>query len=669
MPGGHPMYVSRLLLFCCALFISIPWTNASEPENDSTLSPYFFIEGSQTSHDAFPLKDTRVEVVVSGVIANVAVRQYYTNNGVRPLNATYIFPGSTRAAVHGMTMTVGERSITAQIRKKEKAKQIFEQAKAAGKSSSLLSQQRPNVFSMDVANIMPGDAVEIELRYSELLIPVDSVYSFVFPTVVGPRYSDQPADNAKPEDTWIANPYLQEGSQPHSAFSLSARIAAGMPVHDVQCRTHQTLTTYIDAQNVDIQLDSAAPFGGDRDFILKYRLQGKQITSGLLLQQGEKDNYFLLMAQPPERVILTAVPPREYLFIVDVSGSMHGFPLDTAKVLIQDLITGLQPTDHFNLLLFAGSSEIMAPTSLPADQGNIDKAIRLINSRQGGGGTNLLPAVNRALALPKQEGVSRSIIVITDGYIGAEREVFQTIRENLQQSNLFAFGIGSGVNRYLIEGMAKSGQGEPFTVTDPGKAAETAERFRRYVAAPVLTNIKVAAKGMSIHDVEPGKIPDLFAQRPVLVFGKVEGQAEGTIEITGLAGNGPFQQSCRIADADIVQDRGLEYLWARTRIERLSDFAQNNINPEHEAEITSLGLTHNLLTAFTSFVAVDDLVRNHDHQADDVTQPLPLPKGVSNCSIGGGSMRRVPEPELLFLLPALVVFLIFGYRNRRKSAR
>ncbi|WP_028580467.1 VIT and vWA domain-containing protein [Desulfogranum japonicum] len=661
------MYSDRILFFCLIVFICVPFTATAKIQRDTTLSPYFFIEGAEKSHDDFPLKDTKVEVVISGVIANVTVRQYYANNGSHPINAKYIFPGSTNAAVHGMTMTIGERRITAQIHKKEKAKQIFEQAKAAGKNSSLLSQQRPNVFSMDVANIMPGDTVEIELRYSELLVPSESIYSFVFPTVVGPRYSDQPATNARPEDQWIANPYLKKGAQPHTGFSLSARVAAGMPIHDVQCRTHKTRTTYIDEKNVDVQLDPAASFGGDRDFILKYRLQGKQITSGLLLQKGEKENYFLLMAQPPQRVLPEAIPPREYLFVVDVSGSMHGFPLHTAKTLIKDLVMGLRPTDHFNLLLFAGSSAVMAPASLPANQENIDQALHFVNNQQGGGGTNLLSAMNEALSLPKREGVSRTIVVLTDGYIDAEKEVFHTIQENLQHSNLFAFGIGSSVNRYLIEGMAKSGQGEPFIVTDPDMAPATAQHFRDYISAPVLTNIQVTANNFTMYDVEPQKFPDLFAQRPVLVFGKWRGEPNGVLEISGAGGNGPFHQSYQVTEATIVQDRGLEYLWARTRISRLSDFAQNNINPEHVAEVTTLGLTHNLLTAFTSFVAVDERIRNPHTQAEDVTQPLPLPKGVSNASIGNGSMHRVPEPELIFLLPFIGLVLAFRYRKHRKA--
>ncbi|PIE58131.1 MAG: trypsin [Desulfobulbus propionicus] len=663
------MSTSRLVSVLYILFFCAPWLHAAEGGTHTTLSPYFFVQKGETSLDHFPLKGTKVEAIISGVIANVTVQQTYVNKGPGPINARYIFPGSTRSAVHGMTMTIGERRVLARIQEKQQAKQTFAKAKAAGKSSSLLSQQRPNVFSMDVANILPGDTVVIELQYSELLVPSDAVYSFVYPAVVGPRYSDQPQASLPPQERWIANPYLHEGTPSPADFSLSVQLAAGMPIRALQCRTHATQITYLDKENAEIQLDPQADSGQDRDFILTYRLQGQQITSGLLLQKRKDAQYFLLMAQPPERVLPEDIPPREYLFIVDVSGSMQGFPLETAKALLKDLVSELRPTDSFNLLLFAGSSELLAPNSLQADQRNLRKAIQLLQQQQGGGGTNLLPALQRALGLPRKEGVSRSVVVITDGYIDAERAVFHSIQKNLGTSNLFAFGIGAGVNRHLIEEMAQSGQGEAFVVTDPTLAGKTAARFRDYIAAPVLTDIAITMHGFGAWDVEPQQFPDLFAQRPILVFGKWRGIPEGVIELSGTSGKGPFTKRYQVSEATLLQDRGLELLWARTRIRRLSDFGRQQVDPEHKAAITALGLSHNLLTAYTSFVAVDEPVRNPKKQADDVTQPLPLPKGVSNCSIGAGTMHKVAEPEAALLLPILAVFLGVGLYQRRRACR
>ena len=636
-------------------------------EPDKTLSPYFWIEGRDSGVDNFPLKNTDVDVAISGVIANVTVKQRYANMGSEPINGRYIFPGSTRAAVHGMKMTIGERVIHARIKEKKEAKKIYEKAKKAGKSASLLEQQRPNVFSMDVANILPGDTVDIELRFTELLVPEEGTYEFVYPMVVGPRYSTKTADTSPPGEQWVKNPYLKKGSEPRTGFDISVSLAAGMTLQEVTCPTHDTKISFQGDSQAIIRLSDPAVFGGDRDYILRYRLSGRQISSGLLLQKGDRENFFLLIAQPPERVKPDMIPPREYIFVVDVSGSMNGFPLDTAKGLLRDLIRGLKPTDSFNVLLFAGGSQVMSEKSVPAVPAEIMRAIRMIDNSRGGGGTKLLKAMNRAMALPRQEGVSRTMVMVTDGYINAEREVFESIQKNLGSTNVFAFGIGSSVNRYLIEGLAKAGRGEPFVVTTPAEAGPAARKFREYIASPALTDITLSFNGLETYDVEPAAIPDLFSERPVVVFGKFKGDPKGTIELSGKNGEGDFYTAFDVSEMPFDGTiSGLDYLWARSRIARISDFNPRHANPENREEIVSLGLTYNLLTAFTSFVAVDEIVRNPDGNSKDVKQPLPLPKGVSNLAVGG--MNQVPEPELVLMGLLMLGLALTELLKRKKSA-
>ncbi len=621
---------------------------------DKTLSPYFFIQNEDENLDHFPLKKTDVEVVVSGVIADVTVRQHYSNNGNRPLNGRYIFPGSTRAAVHGMKMIIGERVITAKIKEKKEAKKIFTQAKKAGKSASLLTQQRPNVFSMDVANILPGDDIKIELNYTELLVPTDGTYEFVYPTVVGPRYSGMLEADAPESEKWVKNPYLKKGSDPRTDFDISVHLSTGLPLQEAVCKTHDTNIIYENNSVAKIRLVQAEDFSGDRDFILQYRLAGKEIASGLMLYEGEDENFFLMMVQPPERIHPNQIPGREYVFVVDVSGSMNGFPLNMAKTLLRNLIGDLKPTDTFNLMLFAGASKVMAPQSVPAIPQNINNAIAILNRQQGGGSTQLLSAMKKAMALPTKEGVSRTLVVITDGYIHAEKDVFEAIGANLNQTNVFTFGIGSSVNRYLIEGMAKAGMGEPFVVTKPEDAPCTAIKFRKYVSAPVLTNIKINYNGFDAYDIEPPSIPDVFAKRPVIIFGKWQGKRQGIIELTGISGEGTFRKSVDVSNTEPHDNSSaLQHLWARARISRLSDFNLKKGDPENQQEILSLGLTYNLLTAYTSFVAVDEVIRNSEGKADDVKQPLPLPKDVSNPAVGV-SVSNVPEPDMLLMLSILL---------------
>lgn len=616
---------------------------------DKTLSPYFFVENGDPEVDRLPLKETRADVRIAGVIADVVVTQVYRNEGTRPISARYVFPASTRAAVHGMTLQVGDRRIRARIRERQRAQQEFAEARKAGKSAALLEQQRPNVFSMSVANVLPQDEIRVELHYSELLVPEDGTYEFVYPTVVGPRYSSQREKAAAENDRWVKSPYLHAGEAPTYTFGIETRLAAGMPIDEVLCPSHKTHVDWEGATTARIALDPGEADGGNRDYILRYRLQGKQVQTGLLLYPGKDESFFLLMVQPPLRVAPRQIPPREYIFVLDVSGSMSGFPLETAKVLMRELIGGLRPSDRFNVILFAGGSRLLAPRSLPATKANVEQAILEIDREPGGGGTELGAALTRALELPGNDGVSRTTIVVTDGYISAEADAFERIRTNLHRSNLFAFGIGSGVNRYLIEGMAHAGQGEPFIAINAAEARVAAKRFQEYVRSPVLTDIKVEMQGFTTYDVEPRSIPDLFADRPLVVFGKWRGDASGSIRVRGLGGEGRYDETFDVAAAESSADnQALRSLWARARVARLSDYG-GGTGEETQRAITTLGLKYELLTAYTSFIAVHEQVRTTE-AGKTVVQPLPLPQGVADSAVG----NSVPEPEL----PLLVVLTL-----------
>lgn len=276
--------------------------------DDRTLSPYFFVKSDDPEIDRLPLKSTSAAVDISGVIADVQVTQVYQNRGKRPLEAIYVFPASTRAAIYGMKMVIGERVIHAQINKREEARRVYEQARDQGKSASLLEQQRPNVFQMNVANILPGDEIRVDLKYTELLVPMDRVYEFVYPTVVGPRYSNQPAEAAFPSERWIKNPYLHQGEAPHYTFDIRVNIAAGLPIKELHCTSHKATANFDGPSVARVLLDKSEAYGGTRDYILSYRLDGERIQSGLLLYQGERENFFLLMMQPPKRVTKAQIP-------------------------------------------------------------------------------------------------------------------------------------------------------------------------------------------------------------------------------------------------------------------------------------------------------------------------------------------------------------------------
>lgn len=659
-----------LLFFTLLLIFASPVlpvrAEEDNEEEDVTMAPYFLVVSEDTSVDCFPLKETDVTANINGSIAEIFVTQTYQNEGDTPIDANYLFPASTKVSVHGMTMQIGNNIVTAQIKEKEEAKQEFEEAKSEGKSASLLEQKRSNIFHMDVANIMPGDTVTIQLHYTELISPEEGTYQFVFPTVVGPRYFE-PSESAGQDKEWAETPYLENDTYVTEKYQIAVNLSAGVPITDLSSKSHDISIAWRDNSSAEITLSDPSDYAGDRDFILDYQLTSQQIESGLVLAEGETENFFMLSIQPPERYTPEEIPPREYIFVLDVSGSMNGYPMDTAKTLIRDLVSNLKETDTFNLVLFSGSSEQLSQKSLTATKENIGKAIDLIDRQEGSGGTSLSPALEKAIRIPSDNNAARSIIVITDGYISNEENVVDLIGRNLGTTSFFSFGIGSSVNRCLIEGIAYAGAGESFVVTDAEDASETAGRFRTYIQSPVLTDIKISYDGFDVYDVEPAAFPTLFAQKPIVLFGKYKGEAKGTVTVTGKTGNKDYSQEIAVSDTKALTDNdAISYLWARTRVERLMDYGYNKDNPEVKEEVTKLGLSYSMMTPYTSFVAVIDTIRNTEGISADADQPLPLPCGVSAFAVGGG-YRAYSEPDDIFLLLAMICVLLASALCRRRK--
>lgn len=682
----------KLLCFLGAAFVFVTCfslTARAEEETDNedkTGAPYFYVETQDGASDPFPLKQTNVTVDINGMIADIHVMQTYANEGENPINASYVFPASDKVTVHGMQMQIGNQLVTAQIKEKEEAENEFEEAKEEGKSASLLEEERPNVFTMNVANIMPQDQVSIDLHYTELITPAEGIYQFVYPTVVGPRYVSPVIDENGEREEWTQTPYLHEGVMPEDKYDIRVSISAAVPITELTSSSHEINVAWNEATNAVVSLADASDYAGNRDFILDYKLTGEDISTGMLLNTGEDENFFMLMVQPPERYETQDIPAREYIFVLDISGSMRGYPLDTAKELIRKLVSGLRSTDTFNLILFAGDAYQMSEQSVPATEENIKRATRLIDYQEGSGGTKLAPALEDAIDVPQEETVSRSIVVITDGYISGEAEIFELIHNNAGKADFFPFGIGSSVNRYLIEGIAKTGQGEAFIVTDEDEAEKTAEQFRTYIQSPVMTDIQVQFDGFEAYDVEPAVLPTLFAQKPIVLLGKWRGEPQGAVTITGKTGSGDYEQTIAIAkaqpsaeaqDADSASGESvsavtlesdvLRYLWAQKRVERLTDYGLNKDNPDVKEEVTQLGLTYNMLTPYTSFIAVVETIRNPEGNATDTSQPLPLPLEVSDFALGGYMLGC--EPAELFYVGVLLLFVMVRLVHVKKRKR
>ncbi|MEZ5460519.1 VIT domain-containing protein [Dokdonella sp.] len=586
---------------------------ASAPQN--TQAPYLTVVGEKVEH--LPLASTQVDVLIAGVIADVTVKQVYENRGNVPIEALYVFPGSPRAAVYGLTMRVGDRLITAKIAEKEEARETYEAARAEGKTASLLEQLDPSIFRMNVANVLPGDRIEVVLKYTELLVPDRGTYEFVFPNTMGSRYGETlPVKTSS--DSEVVD----------YAFSIHARIRSAIPLQDVSSPSHAVDVSYPNTMEADINL-SEAEFqrAGAADYVLHYTLAGDAIQTGMLMYPAGDGGYFLMMAQPPTRVSANAVTAREFIFVIDVSGSMNGQPLDVSKRLIRDLFTSLRWTDRFNIVLFEHGSRVLSPKrSLTASPDNLDRVLNAVSSENAGGGTNLVAALETAYALPEEPGMARSVIVITDGQIAAGGEAFAVARSQLGRANTFAFGVGGNVNRPVIELLARAGNGEPFILENFNESDAVAERLRSYIDRPLLTNVSLRPEDLEAYDLEPSQVADLLAERPIIVVGRYRGPAQGAMLVSGVSGNGPYQAAVS-PDANSISPQlsALRLLWARTRMQRLLDEQSSpgwgySGGEPNAAEITELSLAYGLLSPYTSFVAVDEVVRA-DQAARSVQQP------------------------------------------------
>lgn len=604
---GHIMIrIYRAILIACfyGLFCLCAYAE------DKTQAPYFAIEGSPG--EAFPLLSSTAKVRITGNIADVTVTQSYRNEGQSPVEAVYVFPGSTRAAVYGLVMHIADRTIQARIKEKEQAKRDYEQAKQEGKSASLLEQNKPNVFTMNVANILPGDLIRVELHYTETLFLQDKLYEFVYPMSIGPRATNKGVGMAPKAD--FVEPPSVSGQDPFQA-DIQVEIISAVPVHQAFSPSHGLATQKVGDRHLKLALEKSDEPIADRDFVLRFSLAGKEIGSGLTLERGDKENFFMLQVEPPERYAADNIPLREYLFIVDVSGSMTGYPLTISKGILQSLLESMREQEKFNILFFAGSAAKFAEQALSATPENIKRAVEFMTDVQAGGSTELLGALEYGALTPPAPGYAKTTVIISDGFVHVEPEAFELVTKDLATSNYFAFGIGNSVNRELIEGIARAGFGEAFFAANEEEGLTQGRALLDTIRAPLLTDIRVAYDGFAVSAVQPRQIPDLFSNRPLLIVGKWQGEPKGTIRISGVTGMGEWQQEISVPQATILADsNALKYIWARREVGSLDDVYSIAGRGDDEVKkmITDLGLSYNLMTDFTSFVAVDTVVRTSE---------------------------------------------------------
>lgn len=677
----------------------------------------------------FPLLKSDIKADVSGDLASVTVVQTFVNPALVPLNATYLFPLNEDAAVHAMEMRVGDEVVKAKIARRDTARQTFEAAKTAGKAAALLQQQRPNMFTQDVANLMPGTTIVVTIEYVQTVPRIDGRYELVVPLIVGPRYMPNPiqsnvlASNGEPVHDTEPMPAQSNGQWSFSSLpdyppvngltapssidedrvSIAVNLKAGVPIKGVTSATHAITTTGDETQTerkVTLTNDRTID---NRDFVLRYDLAGDTIKAGFLVHKDAQGGTFSLLIEPPDSPDSGYVTPREIVFLLDTSGSMGGAPIEASKQFMATALGALTPRDYFRVIRFANSASEFSTAPVQATPENLQQALGYVNSLSADGGTEVLAGLRQAFRMPGLPNIRRLLVFLSDGYVGNEAEILRMVAANIGQTRTYVFGIGTSVNRYLLTEMANVGHGLARIVDPTEKGSDAAITFAKKLQSTVMTDIAVDWSDVGATDVTPAAVPDLFAGDSIRIQGRFAGSGSHTIKVTGKVNGHSASLPLLInlpAKATGEATKAIPLIWARSQIaDRMREIVvptnlrrSGSSDAGLEKAVTDLGLAHSLVTQWTSFVSVSEKIVNAEpSSARDNSVNLPMVKGVGPGAYGvvapeqrgiqasnptttqmAFSGAATPEPDavggLFAVLLSLIGLLVHGSLSMRASS-
>ncbi|SPE61861.1 Vault protein inter-alpha-trypsin domain protein [Verrucomicrobia bacterium] len=584
-----------------------------------------------------PLKHTDVRASISGYIGTVQVTQQFLNPYASKITAVYLFPLPHDSAINEFIMTIGERRIRGIIRERNEAEATYQEAKRQGYVASLLTEERPNVFSQSVANLEPGKEIDVDIKYIQTLPYHDGWYEFVFPMVVGPRFNPPGTTEgigavgrgqAGLSGQTSEVSYLKPGERSSHDLSLRVGVDAGVPIEDFECKTHQVVRESSAPGKLTVSL-SPTDRVPNRDFVLRYRVAGEQIESSLLTSRDERGSYFTLMLYPPKALENPRRQPLELVFVLDCSGSMSGRPIRQAKAAVERGLHLLEPGDSFQLINFSDTASQLGALPLEATPENVQRALDYLRSLAAGGGTRMLEGIRAALDFPHDPERLRFVCFLTDGYIGNETEVLGEIHRYLGPARIFSFGIGSAVNRYLLDQMARVGRGAVAYLEPHDHAAQIMEDFFARISHPALTDLVIDWGPLQATEVFPQEIPDLFVGRPVVLTGRFGGDVIGPIRVSGKQAGAPIELEVAAARSDFTStNQGLPSIWAQMKIAELAHRSLFEPNSDLADQVKQVALDYGLLSPFTSFVAVDSTRQTEGTNSIAVPVAVPVPQGV-----------------------------------------
>ena len=599
-----------------------------------------YVQSPQGEQLVFPLKHTEVLAKIAGNLSRVEVIQSFENPFTQPLEAVYIFPLPDEAAVDDMEIKIGSRIIKGNIKKREEAQQIYEKAKQEGRTAGLLEQQRDNIFTQSLANIKPGEQIDVTIRYTESLKFESGNYEFVFPTVVGPRYiPGTPIDNSGdtdqvPDASRITPPVVPEGMRSRHDINVTVEIDVGLAISQVRSPSHQLKIEHL-GQIVRIQLagEDTIP---NKDLILRYQVSSQETQSTILTQADDRGGHFAIYLIPALEYSTDEIVPKDVVFLVDTSGSQSGDPLQKCQELMRRFINGLNANDTFTIIDFSNRVRQLSKKPLPNTLENRTKAIAYINNLQADGSTEMLSGIRTAINFPTPAGRLRSVVILSDGYIGNENEILAEVQQHLQPANrLYSFGAGSSVNRFLLNRLAEIGRGISRIIRHDEPTEEVAEKFYRQINNPVLTNIQISWQGDTESPViYPATAPDLFSEQPLVLFGRKQDRVSGNLQISGIAAGDKHYEKTFHLQFEETGNLAVAQLWGRACIKDLMNQMVSFETKAGVEAVTETALTYQLLSQYTAFVAVsDDVGVEPGSEYVSMQVPVEMPEAVSY--IGG----------------------------------
>src|SRR5436190_2444769 len=579
-------HLLRSILLTCVCLLSISTAHQALAQGTATEGQLFAVGADGIASRPCPLKHTDVKAEISAFLARVTVTQQFQNPFPDKIEAVYTFPLPQAAAVDDMTIEIGERTVKGKIMRREEAQATYDAARARGQTAALLHQQRPNIFTQAVANILPGQQINVAISYVETLKYDEGSYEWHFPMMVGERYipgaktSDQPTTNADqanqqqpagdrarvPDAELISPPVVPKGMRAGHDISIEVNIDAGVPLIGLQSLTHGIEAIQPEAGKAIVHLKDQATIP-NRDFVLKYDVAGAKVEDALLFHRTGSDGFFTFILQPSQRVTVADVTPKELVFVLDTSGSMWGFPIEKAKETMMLALENLYPQDTFNVILFSGYTKILFSDPQPATPENIKQAKKLVAGANSGGGTEMMTAIRAALDPSDASDHVRITCFMTDGQVGDDMEIIAEVQKH-PNARVFAMGFGMAPNRFLLDKITEYGRGEVEYVTENSDAKSAAQRFHERVRNPLLTEVAIEWNGLAVSDIYPKKIPDLFSAKPVILSGRYATGGRGVIRLKGMMSGREFVREIPVELPEReTQHDVLGTLWARSKVD------------------------------------------------------------------------------------------------------